>query len=189
MPVQVADSSWAHLEATAARYGLRLARLEQLLEVSAGRRVVLEVKTPPPAPGAKARTAAAVAGRLRSLQQTGVTIEVTVSSFSAPLLAAVRALLIPGSGVRTALLGRPQDRVTSVPQQALDAGHDEVHHHVRPLLSQLSVIEAAHGCGVAVVPWTVNSARDVRRLEQAGVDAVITDVPTAARAAPPPTLT
>jgi glycerophosphoryl diester phosphodiesterase len=45
------------------------------------------------------------------------------------------------------------------------------------------VVAAAHSCGVAVVPWTVNRRRDVRRLDRLGVDALITDVPASARAA------
>jgi glycerophosphoryl diester phosphodiesterase len=86
--------------------------------------------------------------------------------------------------VRTALLGRPLDRVGVVLRQALAAGHDEMHPHVLPLLADTGVVRAAHACGVAVVPWTVNRRREVRRLAKAGVDGVITDVPALVRAAP-----
>ena len=51
-----------------------------------------------------------------------------------------------------------------------------------PLLADLHIVEAAHACGVAVVPWTVNRRREVRRLARAGVDGVITDVPALVRA-------
>lgn len=179
----VAHSPWSMLHDAAERGGVRLARLEQVLLLAAGRRVVLELKKPPPAHAAEARTALAVAGQLRSLQRAGVPLDVTISSFSPTLAIAVRALLPAGSGLRTALLGRPFDRVGSVLRQAVDAGHDEVHPHVLPLLAETSAVAAAHACGVAVVPWTVNRRGDMRRLERLGVDALITDVPALARAA------
>lgn len=182
-PTAVAASPWPVLYEAAGQRGVRLARVEQVLVLAAGRRVVLEVKKPPPGPGAEARTALAVAGQLRSLHRGSVPMDVTVSSFSPTLVARVRGLLPRGLGVRTALLGRPMDRATSVLRQAIDAGHDEVHPHVLPLLAEPEVVEAAHACGVAVVSWTVNRRRDVRRLERLGVDALITDVPALARAA------
>jgi glycerophosphoryl diester phosphodiesterase len=186
LPIPVADTPWPRLDDAAVRGGVRLARLEQVLALAAGRRVVLEVKKPPPGAAAEARTALAVAGQLRSLQRAGLAMDVTVSSFSPTLVAAVRGMLPHGTGIRTALLGRPLDRATSILRQALDAGHDEFHPHVLPLLAETAVVAAAHACGVAVVPWTVNRRRDVRRLERLGVDALITDVPASARAAVTP---
>jgi glycerophosphoryl diester phosphodiesterase len=183
LSASVADSTWACLDEAAATSGVRLARLEPLLALAAGRRVVLELKKPPPGPAAEVRTALAVAGHLRSLQRAGLALDVTVSSFSPTLVSKVRGLLPPGSGVRTALLGRPLDRASSILRQALDAGHDEVHPHVLPLLAESTVVAAAHALGVAVVPWTVNRRRDVRRLRRLGVDGLITDVPVSARVA------
>ena len=179
----VAASSWPELGTTAGLCGLQLARLEQVLALASGRRVVLELKKPPPAPDAERRTALAVAGQLRSLTRAGLPLDVTVSSFSPTLVAAVRQLLPRRSGVRTALLGRPFDRAASILRQAIDGGHDEMHPHVLPLLAETTVVSAAHACGVAVVPWTVNRRREVRRLDRLGVDALITDVPVSARAA------
>lgn len=185
-PLPVADTSWPQLDRTAALHGLQLARLEPVLALAGGRRVVLEVKKPPPGPAAVTRTALAVVGQLRSVERAGDPLDVTVSSFSPAVVAAVRELLPRSSSVRTALLGRPLDRATSILRQALDAGHDEVHPHMLPLLAETPVVAAAHACGVAVVPWTVNRRRDVRRLERLGVDALITDVPVSARAAVTP---
>jgi glycerophosphoryl diester phosphodiesterase len=179
----VATTSWAALSGAAADGGVRLARVEQVLALAAGRRVVLELKKPPPRPGAERRTAEALVAQLRALLDAEVPLEVTVSSFSPTLVAAVRALLPTDGRVRTALLGRPLDRSTSILRQALDAGHDEVHPHVLPLLAEPEVVAAAHACGTAVVPWTVNRRRDVRRLDRLGVDGLITDVPASARAA------
>lgn len=182
-PLAVASSSWAHLRDSAALGGVVLACVEEVLVVAAGRRVVLEVKKPPPAPAATARTALAVAGQLRSLQRSGLPLDVTVSSFSATVVAHVRRLLPPSSGIRTALLGRPLTAPSSLLRQALAAGHDEVHPHVLALLSAPDSVARAHAVGVAVCPWTVNRRREVRRLSGLGVDALITDVPASVRAA------
>lgn len=182
-PAPVADCPWAALDRAAAASGVRLARAEQVLVLAAGRRVVLEVKKPPPGPAAQARTALAVVEQLTVLHEAGVELDVTVSSFAPTLVGAVRTLLPPGLGVRTALLGRPRDRASSILRQGLDGGHDEVHPHVLPLLVDPGVVAAAHATGTAVVPWTVNRRRDVRRLCRLGVDALITDVPSSALAA------
>lgn len=179
----VAGVEWPALRDTAGQHGVRLARLEDVLTVAAGRRIVLEVKKPPPSPAAEARTALAVAGKLRSLQRQGLSLDVTVSSFSPTLVGHVRRLLSPGTGVRTALLGRPLDGAASVLRQALDAGHDEMHPHLLAVLAAPHSVAAAHALGLAVVPWTANRRRELRRLERLGVDAVITDVPALARAA------
>lgn len=181
MPVAVASSSWSELRSAAGRGGVRLCRLEEVLAIAAGRHLVLEVKEPPPGSGAVPRTAAAVASLLTARARSGRS-DVTVSSFEAPLLRQVRLLLGPGSGVRTALLGLSTDPATSVLRQALADGHDELHPHVGTVLGT-SVVDAAHEAGLRVVPWTVNSSSHVQRLQQAGADAVITDVPRAARAA------
>jgi glycerophosphoryl diester phosphodiesterase len=44
-------------------------------------------------------------------------------------------------------------------------------------------VSAAHSCGVAMVPWTVNGPRAIRRCADLGVDGLITDVPVIAAAA------
>lgn len=175
-PSPVASSTWRELRRAGRAGGLRLARVEEVLAVAAGRRIVLEVKRPCRAEDEE-RTVAAVVAQLRAAPGP---LDVTVSSFSAPLLAGVRAGL-PVPGVRTALLGTPVDRVPGLLRDALDAGHDEVHPHVLPLLTEASAVAAAHDCGVSVVPWTVNRPAQLHRLRRLGVDGVITDVPVEAR--------
>ena len=182
LPLEVADTPWAVLQAAAAQRGAQLVRAEQVLALAAGRRVVLELKKPPSG-AAVPRTAAAVAAAVGSLQEAGVALDVTVSSFAPALLSAVRALLPRSTGVRTALLGKPTRPATAVLRAALDDGHDEIHPHVVPLLLEPGLIASAHRCGVAVVPWTVNRRRDMRRLERLGVDGIITDLPARGRAA------
>lgn len=183
VPLAVADNRWRCLLETAGEAGVALARVEDVLVAAAGRRVVLEVKAPPPGPEAAARTALALAAVLRDLRRAGLPMDVTVSSFSAEVAAHVRRLLPPGRGVRTALLGRPLVAPSSLVRQALVAGHDEVHPHVTALLAAPGSVAPAHAVGVAVCGWTVNRRRDVRRLARHGVDALISDVPASVRVA------
>jgi glycerophosphoryl diester phosphodiesterase len=180
--LEVGTTTWPVLRDAAARRGLRLARVEELLALSGGRRVVLEMKTPPPRPDEIGRAATALVDRVCLLAEAGLALDVTVSSFSAALLAAVRDLSPPSTLLRTALLGEPEDRGGSLLSRALDGGHDEMHPHVVPLLRDPCLVDDAHRLGVAVVPWTVNRRRDVRRLDGLHVDGVITDIPATARA-------
>jgi glycerophosphoryl diester phosphodiesterase len=43
------------------------------------------------------------------------------------------------------------------------------------------MIAEAHGLGLPVVPWTVNTTADMARLMDLGVDGIITDYPTRLR--------
>ena len=181
LDLTIADTSWTELREAAETRGVALARVEWLLAALAGRAVVLELKAPPPGPQAVRRTALALVDRLQVLQAAGLPLDVTVSSFAPALVEQVRTLA--PAQVRTALLGRPMTRPSSLLRQTLSAGHDQMHPHVAALLAEPGCVRVAHGCGVAVVPWTVNRSRAVRRLAGLGVDAVITDVPMTARAA------
>ncbi len=180
--VAVADTSWPVLDAAAAQRGLRLARLEELLVLASGRPMVLELKRPP-THAAQTRTATVLMQQLALLQRCGVSLDVTVSSFSPTLLMAVRREPFPGNGLRTALLGKPLSGAAPLLRQAIRGGHQEMHPNVLALLGETWVVPAAHARGISVVPWTVNRPRHLRRLERAGVDAVITDAPVSARAA------
>lgn len=184
-PLDVATSSWADLRAAAAARDVQLARVEEVLHALAGRPLVLEVKAPPPVPGAVARTADAVIARMDAVAVNGPPLAVTVSSFAPDVVAAVRAGSAGSSTVRTALLGRPTMRPGPLLRRALAGGHDEIHPHVGALLAEPRWVAAAHGCGVAVVAWTVNGRRAARRLVALGVDAVITDEPVSVRSALP----
>jgi glycerophosphoryl diester phosphodiesterase len=158
-----------------------------VLHQARGRRVVLEVKKPPGGRATEELTALAVGELLKPMQSAGLDADVTVSSFSPEIVRAVRTLLPPGGGVRTALLGLPRDGATALLRRALEDGHDEIHPHVSRVTTDEGVVATAHACGMAVVPWTVNRRRDVRRLAMLGVDGLITDVPVTARAAVSPT--
>lgn len=177
-PLPVHSSTWTALVTTAAAAGVPLARVEWVLAAAAGRPVVLELK---PTPLPRARTVAVLAERLAGLGAAGLPMAVTVSSRDAALVRAVRAAVPPP--VRTALLGLPGQCPLAVLRQAAAAGHDEVHPYVEELLRQPDAVAAATSRGLAVVPWTVNSTRALRRCADLGVGAVITDVPHTARLA------
>ena len=142
---------------------------------------MLEVKHPPPGGASAELSALAVAELLHSVPAAAA--DVTVSSFSPEIVRTVRALLPPGAGVRTALLGLPEDNAIGLFRQALEDGHDEMHPHVTSVNADEWIVSAAHAHDLAVVPWTVNRRRDIRRLAMLGIDALITDLPTTARAA------
>jgi len=182
LPLPVAGRTWDELRDAAASRGLALARVEWLLAAAAGRSVVLELKSPPPAPGARARTADVLVERLCGLHAAGLPLAVTVSSFDARLAAALRSRAPGYLGLRTALLGMPGRRPASLLRAALAGGHDEVHPNVLDVVAAPRTVAAAHACGVAVVPWTVNGRRAVRRCADVGVDGVITDAPVRAAA-------
>ena len=177
----VASSTWEALRVASACAGVPLTRVEEVLDVLAGRPVVLEVKRP--LPGAVPQTVAALVAVLTGLAQAGLPLDVTVSSFSPAVVAQVRATAPRGLGLRTALLGDVRDRPTSLLRQALQDGHDQVHPNVAALLAEPSAVDRAHALGVGVVPWTVNRSRALRRLAALGVDGFITDVPRSARLA------
>jgi glycerophosphoryl diester phosphodiesterase len=181
VPQAIAHSSWATLLETAEQRGVQLARAEQVLGQAAGRLVVLEVKEPPPGRTSGYGTAVAVVDLLKGMRHAGVALDVTVSSFEPNIIAAVRGLLPGVSGVRTALLGRPEDGATALLRQAVTGGHDELHPHVSSALTEPGVVAAGRANGVVVVPWTVNARRAVQRLETLGAHGLITDVPETAR--------
>lgn len=179
----VADTCWDDLRAAADSGGVNLARVEWVLAAATGRSVVLEVKAPPPGVRSVERTVEALVERIAVLRSARLPMDLTVSSFSAEVVAVVRALAPAELGLTTALLGRPTVRPAALLRRALVAGHDQIHPHVGALLAEPGTVELAHRCGVEVVVWTANRDRAVRRLSALGVDAVITDMPVRVRTA------
>jgi glycerophosphoryl diester phosphodiesterase len=182
--LDVAGNTSGEIRGVALAGGHHTPTLDEVL-AAAGRsgrgRLVIEAKPVPD-------TAAAMA-TARSLCATldGATfgLDVTVSSFDAMLLRVVRsALRHTGHGaIRTALLGEPADATDALLRRTLDGGHDELHPHLGSLLRDPHLVGVAHSLGASVTCWTVNRRKDVRRLAQLGVDAVISDRPGAARSA------
>jgi glycerophosphoryl diester phosphodiesterase len=100
--------------------------------------------------------------------------KVIVQSFFPPNLAAAHAAM---PGVATATLTLKQAEATSI-QAAVDAGSAWVSPQF-PI--DAAYVQAAHAAGLKVVPFTLDTAAEVRAAQAAGVDALITDDPTMAR--------
>lgn len=179
-PLEVAYAHWAALRQQTDHAGFPLARLEELLAAADGAHVVLELKS---SPTPRERVAATVVDDLLLLRAAGLPLDVTLSSFDASLIRLVRIGLPSWLGIQTALLGRPGLSATTLLRQARAGGHAQIHPHVTDLLTAPSMVDGAARSGIAVVPWTVNSRRAVRRCADLGVAAVITDRPRHARTA------
>ena len=161
-----------------------LATLPQVLTAlgaSGARHLVVEAK-PVADEVAAFRTARALAELLVPLSAT---TRITVSSFDARVLTAVRRLVF-GTDLRTGLLGHATDRAVAVLRQVDDAGFDEAHLSVRALHEGPHAVRMAHQRGISVTAWTVNGTH-LARVAALGVDAVITDDIAAARATVHPT--
>ena len=159
--------------------GHRLATLTEVLQAVGqytGARLVVEVK-----PVADPATALRTVRALRRAFARNPGLDVTVSSFDADLLRAVRGAC-DGLIARTALLGEPGDTTHDLLRQVVADGHDELHVPLAALRWAPQVVEAAHSVGVAVTCWAVNLAGDLRWVGEQGVDAVITDDVVTARA-------
>jgi glycerophosphoryl diester phosphodiesterase len=138
--------------------------LAEVLDVCRGGLVNVEVKDPDP------RAVDVLAG---ILDARGRVDDVLVSSFQLATVDRVRAV---APGVPTGFLTFGIDPLEAL-ATAEAHGHDAVHPDVwslgGPLLS--AVTERARQRGLRVNVWTVNDPDELRRLETAGVDAVITD--------------
>jgi glycerophosphoryl diester phosphodiesterase len=137
-----------------------------VLDACRGRLANVEIKDPDP------RAAAAVVDLLAA-RSTGAPDQVLVSSNDVATIDRVRAL---ASDLPTGFVSRTLDPLSAL-AIALEHGHTAVH----PRLSTLANVDVrafvarAHGLGLQVNVWTVNSATEVEALRDAGVDAVITD--------------
>ncbi|MBK8469157.1 MAG: glycerophosphodiester phosphodiesterase [Actinomycetales bacterium] len=70
---------------------------------------------------------------------------------------------------------RWEDHGSDLPAAAAALGASVLSPHF--LLCTPDLVARSHELGLAVLPWTVNSAQDVRRVIGAGVDGLVTDVP------------
>lgn len=161
--------------------GAPLARLRDLVAASLGGRLVVELKHDPELPGAKQRTALALARELRAVRSHGMVPDLTVSSFHAATLAAMSALRSRDLPFTTALLGGPDAPLRALTRTAQVGGLDAIHPHVDTALRDPAGVRHAQVRGLEVVLWTVNSPHLVRASHRLGVDAIITDLPALAR--------
>lgn len=100
-----------------------------------------------------------------------------VTSFSWETMAAVRSAF---PSIKTGLLFHDPMTMEEAVKAAV-AGHHNVVAPQYPLVTSADQVAAAHRMGLEVVVWTVNEAEDVQRMEEFGVDALITDSPSKVR--------
>jgi glycerophosphoryl diester phosphodiesterase len=173
--------------------GARIPTLEATLRAFPGARFTIELKTFPDRPDVTvppAEMAERVAAVLESVDAVG---RVLVESFDWRGLRVLRRshptvalayLTEPGTIARADLWwGKPglasPGGMTALEAVASEGGRVWVPQHAT--LTEAEVA-AAHGLGIAVLPWTVNVRQDMERLIGWGVDGIITDRPDHARA-------
>lgn len=102
--------------------------------------------------------------------------EALISSFSLATIDRVRAL---DPDLATGYLASPRWDQGNALERALAGGHSAFHPH--HLVVNADLVRRAHDAGLTVHAWTVDEPDRMRWLVEAGVDALITNVPDVAR--------
>ena len=79
-------------------------------------------------------------------------------------------------GITTAVLISDRDKRT-FEQQLTDLGYTPQMYSPHYSLVTKELIAACHQRGIKLIPWTVNTREDIKRLKDLGVDGIITDYP------------
>ncbi|HQU68403.1 MAG TPA: glycerophosphodiester phosphodiesterase [Albidovulum sp.] len=172
-PERVADLTWDELSKCRTKGGEAIPLLDELLEEWPHLYVNLEPKS-----------AAAVEPIAHAIQRAGATTRVCVGAFEETYTQRLRELLGPGlcwspahSGVFKLWLAGwhlpvavPEFPCVQVPVQFRGI----------PLVTR-GFVKAAHARGVQVHVWTVDEERQMKRLLDIGVDALMTDRPALLR--------
>lgn len=101
---------------------------------------------------------------------------VTVISFHAEALRETRALL-PGIPL-VLVAGRSSP---TAPERAVELGAGMISLELEHV--DADIVKRAHAEGLRVISWTVNTREDLARVQELGLDGVVTDMPDIARAA------
>ena len=175
----------------APRDGARIPTLAKVLAMAPDVRVNIELKTYPDHPDWTAGPTGMAEAVIAVVEAAGALGRISVESFdwrgprylrrhhpNLPL-----AWLTSPDTVTDAALWWdgpvPADHGGSVPRAvAAEGGPIWAPHHAD---LSCALIDEAHALGLAVLPWTVNGAEDIRRLLLAGIDGLITDRPDIAR--------
>jgi glycerophosphoryl diester phosphodiesterase len=151
-------------------------RLDEVLDVCAGLLVNVEIKNQPGDGGWDPSERAAEL-LVELVARRGGRDDVLVSSFNLASVDRVRSL---APALPTALLTWGTDPFEGL-QIAEAHGHGALHPDVRSVAARAAAITArAHERGMRLNVWTVNDPAALARLDAAGVDALITDVPDVA---------
>ncbi len=153
--------------------------LDEVISACAGMWMNIEIKNSPADPDWDPDDSVLEAV-LAHVERAEASDRVLISSFN-PNTARRAVGRLPG--LQTGLL---VDRVVDALQAveiASEAGHAALHPYWESLegAAATAVVEAAGRAGIGVVPWTVDDAAEIRRLAEAGVTGIITNVPDVAR--------
>jgi glycerophosphoryl diester phosphodiesterase len=159
----------------------RIPTLAEALDACAGSLVNVEIKNSPgdpdhdPAGPAADRVVGLLAARARRDR-------VLVSSFDLPTIDRIRVL---DPALPTALLTARTTGLADLLALAHDRGHVALNPRAHALVGRRAdrLVQRARELGMSLYVWTVNDARQLRRLATAGVTGLITDVPDRARRA------
>jgi glycerophosphoryl diester phosphodiesterase len=135
-------------------------QLERALQAAGRTTVVVEAKCFPPATPSAKEFVRALAPLLESI---------SLCSFDERVLTEARRLR---SSIETTLLFNQPLRVATA-ARTIGPRRDVV---------TADLVRAAHARGLRVVPWTVNDVREMSALIDLGVDGLVTDEPSLARA-------
>jgi glycerophosphoryl diester phosphodiesterase len=155
--------------------------LAEALDACVGRFVNVEIKN---SPGDPDHDPTAVAADLvvELMAARDVDDRVLVSSFALSTIDRSRAL---DPTVPTALLTARTTGLADALEVAHDRGHGALNPRAHALVGRRAdrLVERARALGMSLYVWTVNDSRQLRRLADAGVTGLITDVPDRARRA------
>lgn len=110
---------------------------------------------------------------LNDVKEAGLENRVTIQCFHPPVLAELHQ---QNPNIRLAYLDEfPEQSSVSEKMTALGFTPPIYSPYYLPLTQ--ATINECHELGMAVVPWTVNETKDMKRLVEMGVDGIITDYP------------
>ena len=151
--------------------------LEEAMAACSGMVVNVEIKNTPGDPdySESEEQAPAVVGWLSA---AGATQNVVVSSFNPATIDRVRAL---DPGLATAQLLLPwQDPIAEMPG-VVGRGHRGINPSIHSAGDMTELVDAARAHRLWVTLWTVDDPQEIREAAAAGVNAIITNDPAAAR--------
>ena len=116
------------------------------------------------------------------LQEMDTADRVLVSSFNPET---IRVAADTHPGLKTGWLSDVGTDPLQIARLASEAGHVAIHPHVDTMQGKIAdaVVQAAYKAGLLVIVWTVDDETEMVRLAQAGVDGIITNMPSKARSA------
>jgi len=164
---EIADATLADVRCLDAGAGERVPTLDEVLD-GFGRRIPFNLELKRGGDGAYAGLEAAA---LDAVASRGLLERTLFSCFADAVLERLRSLAVEA---RLALLVSPRD--ADRPLERARALGAEALNPWRGLASR-ELVEAAHGEGLAVYPFTVDEEDEMRRLLDLGVDGMFTNLP------------